>query len=92
MMVNADDRICIVGAGPAGIATAHELAGRGYRNVTILEKADRVGGLCLSEGFEGRAFDLGANYVTSAYKQVRRLARLVGAEMYTEVRGAFFQS
>lgn len=90
MMVNKDDRICIVGAGPAGIATAHELASRGYRNVTILEKADRVGGLCLSEGFEGRAFDLGANYVTSAYKQVRRLARQVGAEMYTEVRGAFF--
>lgn len=89
-MVKADDRICIVGAGPAGIATAHELASRGYRNVTILEKADRVGGLCLSEGFEGRAFDLGANYVTSAYKQVRRLAQLVGAEMYTEVRGAFF--
>lgn len=90
MMVNAVDRICIVGAGPAGIATAHELAERGYRNVTILEKADRVGGLCLSEGFEGRAFDLGANYVTSAYKQVRRLARLARAEMYTEVRGAFF--
>lgn len=90
MMVNAGDRICIVGAGPAGIAIAHELAERGYRNVTILEKADRVGGLCLSEGFEGRAFDLGANYVTSAYKQVRRLARLAGAEMYTEVRGAFF--
>lgn len=89
-MVKATDRICIVGAGPAGIATAHELARLGYRNVTILEKADRVGGLCLSEGFEGRAFDLGANYVTSAYKEVRRLAKHVGAEMYTEQRGAFF--
>ncbi len=88
--MNPGDRICIVGAGPAGIATAHDLARRGYHRVTILEKADRVGGLCLSEGFEGHAFDLGANYVTSAYSHVRRLAKLVGAKMYTEVRGAFF--
>lgn len=85
-----DDRICVVGAGPAGIATAHELARQGFTDVVVVEKASRVGGLCLSVGYDGRAFDLGANYVTSAYRQVRRLARELGAPMYTETRAVFY--
>ena len=36
-------RIAVVGAGPAGMATAIEAAGRGHA-VTLFDKADRVGG------------------------------------------------
>ena len=57
-------RICIVGAGPAGLATAHRLHAEGFTKVTVLEKLPQLGGLCLTYEFEGRAFDLGANYVT----------------------------
>ena len=79
-----DTRICIIGAGAAGLSAAYYLQRRGYTSVTVLEAADRVGGKCHSVDFKGRSFDLGANYVTAAYAEVRRLAREFGADLYTE--------
>ena len=80
----SSSRICIVGAGAAGLSAAYYLKIRGYNAVTVLEAADRVGGKCRTVKFEGRAFDVGANYVTAAYKEVRKLARKFGAQLYTE--------
>lgn len=77
-------RIVVIGAGPAGLSTAYFLRKRGYRNVIVLEKLGRVGGLCLSMTCGDYAFDLGANYVTPAYKQVLKLAEEYGATMYSE--------
>jgi glutamate synthase (NADPH) small chain len=37
-------RVAIVGSGPAGLAAAQQLARRGH-DVTVLERADRIGGL-----------------------------------------------
>ena len=90
MAVKRGERICIVGAGPAGLATAHRLRNEGYQNVTVLEKLPRVGGLCLTYEYEGRAFDLGANYVTSAYTQILKMAKEVGAELYIERNASFW--
>lgn len=39
-----DARIVVVGAGPSGLHMAFMLKKKGYRNITILEKTDRVGG------------------------------------------------
>ena len=79
-----DARICIVGAGPAGLSAAHALKTRGYTNVVVLEVQERVGGKCRTINFNGRSFDVGANYVTAAYSEVRKLARSFGATLYTE--------
>ena len=38
------DKICIVGAGPAGIHMAVELKDKNYTQVQIFEKSNRVGG------------------------------------------------
>jgi hypothetical protein len=84
MIRQKDTRICIIGAGAAGLSAAYFLKARGYTNVTVLEAANRVGGKCRSIEFKGRSFDLGANYVTPAYSEVRKLAREFGAELYTE--------
>jgi protoporphyrinogen oxidase len=84
MLRPKDTRICIVGAGAAGLSAAYYLQRRGYTGVTVLEAADRVGGKCHSVDFKGRSFDLGANYVTAAYVEVRKLAREFGVDLYTE--------
>lgn len=76
-----------MGAGAGGICMAWYLKLAGYRNVQVLEKSPRLGGKCRSVTVQGQSFDLGANYITSAYKRVRALAKHVDADMYTEKAG-----
>ncbi|NNL66594.1 MAG: NAD(P)-binding protein, partial [Myxococcales bacterium] len=75
-------RIAIVGAGPAGLAAAFYLKELGYSDVLVLERMGRAGGLCksITDGYQ--VFDLGANYLTAAYEEVHRFAKMVGAETY----------
>jgi hypothetical protein len=67
-------RVCVIGAGPGGLAMARLLQLRGCA-VTVLEKLDRAGGMCHSISYSGRDFDVGANYVTKDYREVRRVAK-----------------
>ena len=52
--------VAILGAGPAGLATAHELVDKGER-VTVLEQNGYVGGLCRTVEDGGYRFDLGGH-------------------------------
>jgi protoporphyrinogen oxidase len=54
------DRIVIIGAGPAGLTAAYELAGRGIRSV-VLERDALVGGLARTEEYKGYLFDIGGH-------------------------------
>lgn len=47
-------RICIIGAGPGGLATAEALRERGYTHIDILEKQNRVGGQALTAHYRGK--------------------------------------
>ena len=47
-----DERICIVGGGPAGTSMAMYLEKAGYDNYVIYEKSGRVGGKALSPKME----------------------------------------
>ena len=42
--VTRKEKIAVIGAGPAGLTAAQDLAKRGYK-VTVFEKGKRVGGL-----------------------------------------------
>ncbi len=44
--MRTDKKVAVVGSGPAGLAAADRLNRRGH-NVTVLEKADRIGGLLM---------------------------------------------
>ena len=64
---NLQDHVCIVGAGPAGIHMALSLKDRGYKDVTILEKTDRVGGKIKDVKFDGYYQWQGAIFLTADY-------------------------
>ncbi len=82
-----DARIVVVGAGAGGLCAAWYLKLAGFKRVQVLEKSPQLGGKCRSLTVDSQSFDLGANYITSAYKRVRALAAHVGAGMYTERAG-----
>jgi hypothetical protein len=72
---NKQPRIAIVGAGPAGMSAAWFLKQNGYRHVRVFEKADRVGGKCLTFPYEGRQFDMAAHEMLAGYGDVMDIAR-----------------
>ncbi|GGH18827.1 FAD-dependent oxidoreductase [Paenibacillus segetis] len=73
----ADDRlqhkIGIIGAGISGVTLAHELAKKGYTNITILEKDDRVGGKCHSIEYRGKTYEMGTLIGLPSYKHTMEL-------------------
>jgi hypothetical protein len=55
-----DTNILVVGAGPAGLSAARELAAQGYTNITIWEANPKVGGKVQSFKCDGKVYDMGA--------------------------------
>jgi protoporphyrinogen oxidase len=51
----------ILGGAPAGLAAAYKLAQRGWRRVTVLERANRVGGNAGSFRIDGIPVDFGSH-------------------------------
>ncbi|MFA6624188.1 MAG: FAD-dependent oxidoreductase [Bacilli bacterium] len=76
-MKNTDERICIIGGGPAGVTAAMYLQKKGYKNYVVYEKDDHVGGKCYSptvemgqKGSEKRTIELGAIMGAKTYYAV----------------------
>ncbi|XP_053689174.1 spermine oxidase-like isoform X2 [Sabethes cyaneus] len=55
-------RIIIIGAGAAGVAAATRLIEKGYKNLTILEAENRIGGRVHTIPFAANVVDLGAQW------------------------------
>ncbi|MFC5644585.1 NAD(P)/FAD-dependent oxidoreductase [Kitasatospora cinereorecta] len=66
--------VVVVGAGPAGLACAQDLAAAGLR-VRVLEAADAVGGRMRTDVREGFRLDRGFQVFNTGYPQVRRRLR-----------------
>ncbi len=60
-METARARVLIIGAGPAGLTAAHELAEAGVRDVLVLEATRAVGGLAQSVDYKGNRIDIGGH-------------------------------
>jgi protoporphyrinogen oxidase len=53
--------LVILGGGPAGLAAAYQFSRRGWRDVTVLERASRVGGNAGSFVLDGIPVDFGSH-------------------------------
>ena len=83
-----DDLVVILGAGAAGIHMAYELDRRGFRNLLVIERLNRVGGKVLSFHHEGHIFDLGALFLP-LQSAIGRICSEMGVEVVTIPNDAF---
>lgn len=83
-----NQRICIIGGGPAGTSAAMYLEKNGYTNYVIYEKSERVGGKCRSPlmavknqagKWEDRTIEMGAVMGCDTYFAVRECEEFGGA-------------
>ena len=63
----AQDKICIVGAGPAGIHMAVKLKDKLFDNVKIFEETDRVGGKSYDTVIDGYYRPQGTAFLSIDY-------------------------
>jgi protoporphyrinogen oxidase len=74
-----NQRIAIIGAGPAGLTAAWQLKARGYTSVKLFEKNTRVGGKCCTPTINGNNYELGAVIVgPTTYRVVNQLIQEFG--------------
>jgi len=72
----AEKQFVVIGAGPAGLSAAYELAKRNLRPV-VLEERDKVGGLARTENYQGFHFDMGGHRFFTKVKEVNEMWREV---------------
>ena len=67
-----EKQVVIIGAGPAGLSAAYELAKLNQYPV-VLEKGDKVGGLARTESYKNFHFDMGGHRFFTKAKEVKKL-------------------
>lgn len=79
-------RVVIIGAGPAGLTAAYELARRKVA-VTVLEQDQQVGGIARTVNYRGFRFDIGGHRFFTKVAVVARLWRqLLGSDFLSRPR------
>lgn len=58
-----DKKIFVIGAGAAGIAAATKLVSNGFKNLTILEAENRIGGRVHTLAFGANVINMGAQWL-----------------------------
>ncbi|MBD2578577.1 NAD(P)/FAD-dependent oxidoreductase [Oscillatoria sp. FACHB-1406] len=90
-------RVAIVGAGPAGLTAAYELAKQGI-HLLVVERDDKVGGIARTEIYKGYRFDIGGHRFYTKVGEVQQLWLEVLGDEFIQVprlsriyyRGKFF--
>src|SRR5262249_3972524 len=78
MTARTSPRIGIVGAGAGGLSLARLLTEKGYADVTVIERAPRVGGKALTVYEEGLGHELGTCYTALGYVIVKNWMKEAG--------------
>ena len=79
-------RVVVIGAGPAGLTAARELARRGLEPV-VLEQSSSVGGLSRTESYKGYHFDMGGHRFFTKVDEVKKIWQdVLGVELLRRPR------
>ncbi len=79
--------ICILGAGPAGLGAAWELADKGRgKDVLVVDANTKPGGLARTEVFGGHRFDVGPHRFFTSNKEVHALWHRTLGEAFRPVQ------
>jgi protoporphyrinogen oxidase len=79
---NRNHRVVVIGAGPAGLTAAYELARNGYQAQVLEADARYVGGLARTVEYRGFRFDIGGHRFFSKNPEIEALwTEMLGARM-----------
>ena len=67
------DRVVVIGAGPAGLTAAYQLAKDTDARITVLESDDVVGGISRTAQYKGFRFDIGGHRFFTKIEVVEKL-------------------
>src|SRR2546421_70637 len=82
--LHPDQRVVVVGAGPAGLTAAYLLSKEGVRT-TVLEADDIVGGLSRTAQYKGFRFDIGGHRFFTKIDPVQALWEEILADEFISV-------
>src|SRR5262249_7266994 len=70
----ADQHFVVIGAGPAGLTAAYEIAKLGFRPV-VVEQHKMVGGLACTAQYRGYYFDMGGHRFFTKVEEIKKIWR-----------------
>ena len=85
-MVTKNYPCIILGAGPAGLGAATELAHHGVNNILIVDRNKNIGGLSRTEVFDDIKFDIGPHRFFTKNKEVNTLWHNTLGEKFIPVK------
>src|SRR5512135_1561718 len=83
----ANPSVAILGGGLSGCAVAYSLALAGWRDVTVIERGSRLGGLAGSFEAEGRFYPLGYHHILDRDRTLLFFLERLGALPRVRWRG-----
>lgn len=74
-MLNKDSRLAVIGGGLSGVVIASGLEKKGYKNVTLLERENRLGGKLHTIWYKGNSYELGGIFGLPVQKHLKKLMK-----------------
>ncbi|MBS4536535.1 FAD-dependent oxidoreductase [Clostridium sp. D2Q-14] len=80
-MNKVDCRVAVIGGGISGLVMASNLQKKGYKNVTVFERENRIGGKLYTIWYKGKSYELGALFGLPVQKNLQYLIKTLNIKI-----------